>query len=240
MGAWTATTKKDATHPHGAGVWILQATLATIITGFTLFLLAGTLKWEGGWAFFGLNFFVQLLSSIILIRRKSDLLEERTKTQTGTKNWDKVLAPAVMLAGTLGLIVTASLDVRFGWSKPIHPVIRWASLAFALASQLFVLWAMVTNRFFATTVRIQSERDHQVVNTGPYRLVRHPGYAGSVLYNLVIPIVLGSWWAFIPALLTVLLLIVRTRLEDRTLQAELPGYEKFMQETRYRLLPGCW
>jgi protein-S-isoprenylcysteine O-methyltransferase Ste14 len=99
---------------------------------------------------------------------------------------------------------------------------------------------MASNRFFATTVRIQQERGHQVVATGPYRYVRHPGYAGSILYTLAIPIVLGSWWTFIPAALTVVLLVLRTGLEDRTLQADLPDYKNYSKRTSYRLFPGLW
>jgi protein-S-isoprenylcysteine O-methyltransferase Ste14 len=99
---------------------------------------------------------------------------------------------------------------------------------------------MASNPFFATTVRIQDDRGHCVVSSGPYRPVRHPGYLGSMIYNLVIPLVLDSLWTFIPALLTILLLVVRTKLEDRTLQAELPGYRKYAAAVPYRLIPGIW
>ncbi len=105
---------------------------------------------------------------------------------------------------------------------------------------MFVLWAMASNPFFATTVRIQEERGHAVVNQGPYQFVRHPGYFGSVIYTLTSPLVLNSFWAFIPATLTVILLIIRTGLEDRTLQGELPGYSAYATTTRYRLFPGIW
>ena len=104
----------------------------------------------------------------------------------------------------------------------------------------FVLWAMASNPFFATTVRIQDDRGHRVVSSGPYRLVRHPGYFGSLIYNLVIPLVLGSLWTFLPALLTIALLVLRTRLEDRTLQAELPGYPEYAAVVRHQLIPGVW
>ena len=99
---------------------------------------------------------------------------------------------------------------------------------------------MASNAFFATTVRIREERGHSVVNQGPYRMVRHPGYLGSVIYTLFSPLVLNSFWTFIPALFTVCLLIMRTSLEDRTLQGELPGYSEYARKTRYRLLPGIW
>ena len=105
---------------------------------------------------------------------------------------------------------------------------------------MFVLWAMASNPFFAATVRIQSERGQEVVSAGPYRLVRHPGYLGALVYNLAIPLVLGSLWTFIPALFTIALLVVRTALEDRTLQAELPGYAAYTAAVRRRLIPGLW
>lgn len=138
------------------------------------------------------------------------------------------------------MIVTAGLDFRLGWSPRLGSGLWAAGLAVAFCSQLFVLWAMASNPFLATTVRIKDEREHRVVRSGPYRLVRHSGYLGSAAYNLVVPLVLGSLWAYIPALVTVVLLVVRTGLEDRALGAELPGYEEYAAAVRYRLFPGAW
>ncbi|HEX2953959.1 MAG TPA: isoprenylcysteine carboxylmethyltransferase family protein, partial [Bacillota bacterium] len=107
-------------------------------------------------------------------------------------------------------------------------------------SQMFVLWAMYTNPFFATTVRIQNDRGQTVIQCGPYRLVRHPGYLGSIVFNLASPLALGSWWTFLPALFSIILIMIRTGLEDRTLRTELPGYPKYAATTRYRLFPGIW
>jgi len=137
-------------------------------------------------------------------------------------------------------LITAGLDARFGWSGSLSRGLWGLGLVIAFSSQMFVLWAMASNPFFAATVRIQGDRDHNVVRNGPYRLVRHPGYLGSVIYNLVIPLVLASWWTFIPALLSVVLLIIRTALEDCTLQAELPGYQEYSKITRFRLIPRVW
>jgi len=99
---------------------------------------------------------------------------------------------------------------------------------------------MLANRFFSGVVRIQNERGHSVVSDGPYRWVRHPGYAGGFIGDLALPLLLGSAWAFIPAALTAGAVVLRTALEDRTLQAELPGYREYAQRTRFRLLPGVW
>ena len=138
------------------------------------------------------------------------------------------------------MIVVAVLDARLAWSQNIPTAIWWGALLICLASQLFVLWAMVTNRFFTTTVCIQEERGHQVVDTGPYGLVRHPGYTGSVVYTLLIPLVLGSYWTYIPATVTVILLVARTALEDRILQEEPPGYKEYAKNVPHRLFPGVW
>jgi protein-S-isoprenylcysteine O-methyltransferase Ste14 len=184
---------KHTDNKRGVLAWIFQLVFATATAGFLLFLSAGRLDWAGGWVFFGLNLFTQVLSALILIPRRPDLLAERSQIRVGTKSWDRFFAPAIMVVGTLALIITAGMDARFGWSSPINPILWWAALSMALAGQLFVLWAMACNRFFATTVRIQEERGHQVVSSGPYRFIRHPGYAGSILYTLVIPFVLGSF-----------------------------------------------
>jgi protein-S-isoprenylcysteine O-methyltransferase Ste14 len=211
-----------------------------IIAWLVLFLSAGRLNWTAGWAFFCLNAITQIISSFLLVKRQPDMLADRSKAQVGTKGWDKFFAPAIAIVGSLAMFVTAGLDARFGWSKPVSSTIWLLALIVAFGSQIFVLWAMASNPFFATTVRIQEERGHNVVNQGPYRLVRHPGYLGSVNYTLFSPLVLNSFWAFIPAVLTIVLLILRTGLEDRTLQGELPGYATYAATTRYRLFPGIW
>jgi protein-S-isoprenylcysteine O-methyltransferase Ste14 len=101
-------------------------------------------------------------------------------------------------------------------------------------------WALSSNAFFVATVRIQADRGQTVVSGGPYRYVRHPGYLGSILLHLGVPFLLGSLWALIPGFVAVLVMVVRTALEDRTLRAELSGYEEYAERVRYRLLPGVW
>jgi protein-S-isoprenylcysteine O-methyltransferase Ste14 len=109
-----------------------------------------------------------------------------------------------------------------------------------MAGMLLVSWAMASNKFFSTTVRIQDDRGQTVTSSGPYRLVRHPGYVGFLVSNLATPLLLGSLWALIPAVVLEALVVVRTALEDRTLQAELGGYRDYARRVRYRLLPGVW
>ncbi|MGZ9223107.1 MAG: methyltransferase family protein, partial [Anaerolineales bacterium] len=105
---------------------------------------------------------------------------------------------------------------------------------------LFGSWAMVENRFFSGVVRIQKDRGHHVISSGPYRFVRHPGYAGALWTYVFLPMLLDSIWALIPAFLVIGVLVLRTALEDKTLQEELPGYKEFARKTRYRLIPGIW
>ncbi|GAB4490319.1 MAG: hypothetical protein Fur0016_22330 [Anaerolineales bacterium] len=116
-----------------------------------------------------------------------------------------------------------------------------AGLAAAiLGYNIILMWSMVSNAYFTAIIHIQTDSRHRVATGGPYRFVRHPGYVGTILFYLGTPFLLGSAWAVIPAALSCLLLVIRTSLEDKTLQAELPGYKEYAQQTRYRLVPGVW
>lgn len=220
--------------------WAVKMIAMLVVFGAILFLAAGRLNWWGGWAFLGLNAFSLVLTAVLLIPRRPDMLAERSKMQANTKAWDRVLAPLVAMVTPLVMMITAGLDARFGWSGTIPPALWIAALLLAAGCQGFVLWAMLNNPFFAATVRIQNDRGQQVVRSGPYGMVRHPGYLGAVIFNLAAPLVLGSWWTFIPALISIGLNVLRTTLEDRTLQAELPGYREYAQAVRSRLFPGVW
>ncbi len=239
------TTPKLEAHSNvgtmrGIARWAGQMIAALIIFGAILFLVAGRLDWLAGWAYLGMNFLTQLLSAIVLIPRQANLLAERSKVREGTKGWDRFLTPAIVIVAPLAVLLTAGLDERYGWSAPISTSLWIAALILAFCSQMFVLWAMASNPFFATTVRIQNDRGHKVVQNGPYSFIRHPGYLGSIIFNLTLPLVLDSAWIFIPALLTIALIVARTNLEDRTLQDELQGYRDYVKIMRCRLIPGVW
>jgi protein-S-isoprenylcysteine O-methyltransferase Ste14 len=225
---------------RGVVRWAMQMSAAWIVFGAILFVAAGKLNWLAGWAYLGLNALTQMLSSFVLIPQRPDMLAERSQIREGTKAWDRFFTPAIVIFGTLAVLITAGLDERFGWSAPVNTVLWASGLTLAFCSQMFVLWAMASNSFFATTVRIQTDRGQSVTSSGPYRFVRHPGYLGSIIYNLVIPLVLDSSWTFIPALLTIALIIARTALEDRTLKAELRGYKEYTENVKHRLFPGIW
>ena len=140
----------------------------------------------------------------------------------------------------MGSWVVASLDRRFGWTGALPVGVHLAGLAVTLLGYGVFLWALRSNAFFAEGVRIQTERGHRVATQGPYRRVRHPGYAGAILSIVATPLLLGSPWALIPAAIACALYVVRTRLEDATLIDELPGYREYAQQVPYRLLPGIW
>lgn len=236
------TIKTDSKIETECGIlrWAGKITIALVIYGVVLFISSGSLDWPKGWAYLGVVFLTQVLTALVLIPKRPDLVNERSKLQKGTKGWDRFLAPAVAILGPLAMIATAGLDFRNGWSVPVNAQLWIVGLVLAFGSGIFILWAMVANPFFAATVRIQGDRGQTVIDNGPYRLVRHPGYLGSVLFDLATPLALGSWWAFVPAFITIILLIIRTSLEDRTLRAELEGYRKYTTVTRYRLIPGIW
>lgn len=173
-------------------------------------------------------------------RRHPGLLAERQSLEKaqGAKRWDKLLAPLMGVSLSLPLFIVAGLDHRHGWS-PTFPV--WLSilgLVLVTIGYSLAVWALYENRFFSTFVRIQTDRGHVVCDSGPYAIVRHPGYLGNILALPGIALALGSVWTLIPAAIATLVALVRTMLEDRTLQEELPGYRDYTRRVRYRLIPG--
>jgi protein-S-isoprenylcysteine O-methyltransferase Ste14 len=214
--------------------------VGTVIFGAVLFVAAERLNWVEGWVYLGLNTITQIISAIVLTSKNPDLLAERSGVGKGTKKWDQLLSVAVALIAPLLIMVTAGLDARFHSVSAFGSGLWIAGIVLAFLCQMFVLWAMASNPFFALTVRIQEERGHSVIHRGPYQFIRHPGYLGSIIFSLLCPLVLGSTWAVIPALFSCILIIIRTRLEDATLRSELPGYREFATEVRWRLFPGIW
>jgi protein-S-isoprenylcysteine O-methyltransferase Ste14 len=200
---------------------------------------AGRMDWLAGWLYLGVITANLLINVVYLTRVNPELIEHRLRFGAGTKRWDQVWA-ALFTPVFLGIYVVAGFDaVRFEWSG-MSPWLWPLGLILFLPSSALITWSMGVNPFFEKTVRIQTERGHYVIDTGPYRLVRHPGYLGFFGWSLSAPLLLGSWWAFIPALLSVVGLVIRAALEDRTLRRELAGYEDYTNRVRYRLLPGIW
>ncbi len=207
-----------------------------------LLVCGGNLGWWQAWAYSLLVVAAGIGGRMWAERRHPGLLAERQDIEKfqGSKGWDKVLAPLMALSVGFPLVIVAGLDHRWGWS-PVFPL--WLiALGFILISlgYGFAVWALVENRFFSSVVRIQTDRGHVVCDSGPYRLVRHPGYAGNILPLLGIVLALGSVWTLIPAAVALIIAVVRTVLEDQTLQEELPGYRDYARRVRYRLLPGIY
>lgn len=221
---------------------LLQTFVFVILLPFLPILITWNWGWIEAWLYALLAIFGFIISRILAANRYPDLLAERAKfaKHAGAKSWDKVLARLVGLGGAIMPLV-AALDVRDGWSGIYF---NWTLKIFALLIILlgYVIgtWALMENRFFSGVVRIQKDRGHHVVDGGPYRWVRHPGYVGGLLAAFGTPILLDSLWTFGVVAVYTAILVLRTSLEDQTLQAELEGYADYTQRTRYRLLPGIW
>lgn len=201
------------------------------------FMGAGRIDYWQGWIYNGLNIIFLLLSYFLLPR---ELIEERLKPKEGMKKWDKIYY-IVSIPVYFAILIISILDGgRFDWEPRIPILVVIIGVVVYTIGQIIILWAKKANKFFSTVVRIQKDRGQTVCKDGPYRFVRHPGYLGGLLYTIVTPIVLSSFWGLIPAVIAVVLLFIRTHLEDKTLQRELEGYTDYTNETRYRLLPGIW
>ena len=222
-------------------VWISIAALYLSIP-LVLLVCGGDFGWWQAWGYSLLLVAVGIGGRIWAERRHPGLMAERQNAEKlqDAKVWDKVLAPLMALSISFPLQIVAGLDHRFVWS-PAFPL--WLIvLGFILTSlgYAFAVWAMAENRFFSTVVRIQTDRGHAVCGSGPYRIVRHPGYAGNIPPLLGIVLALGSVWAIIPAVVALIIAVVRTTLEDQTLREELPGYRDYARRVRYRLIPGIY
>jgi len=198
--------------------------------------------WWQAWVFSLLIFAAGIGGRIWAELRHPGLLDERASfgTAEGVKVWDKVLAPLMAISISFPLVIVAGLDHHYQWSPAVPLWGNLLGLILVAMGYALAVWALAENRFFSSVVRIQTDRGHVVCDTGPYRIMRHPGYAGNILPLLGIVLALGSLWTVIPAVVALVIAIVRTALEDRALQEELPGYREYAQRVRYRLLPGIY
>jgi len=220
-------------------LYFLTDFLSLAGVGVMLFWSAGRVDWWPAWAVMAVWLVWFTTMDIIMLRFNPDLMTERLVPPKGAKTWDRTIVSILRLTQLVRYII-AGLDQRYSWTGgfPLTAQIV-AIVACVLSSGLFS-WAMASNIFFSQIVRIQADRGHAVATIGPYRYVRHPGYVGMILFEFGISTLLASWWAIIAGVLCATLIIIRTALEDRTLQAELTGYENYSRQVRYRLLPGIW
>lgn len=219
-------------------------TLAVLETVAWILLLAGAalgsagdLRWPMAWAFLlvSVSFAVVALFAV-----SPSLVAERSSLVAKGERADAALSITFALLLYPGTLVACGLDRRFGWSAPLPLLAQASALGLFVGGYAFALWAMRANPFFSTVVRIQSERGHQLVDRGPYRWIRHPGYAGAVFSHLLLPIALGSLWGLMPASLGCLLVALRIPGEERVLRRGLEGYADYMLHVRWRLVPGVW
>ncbi len=218
----------------------LRLAFVTVVYCALLFLLAGTIRWPAAWAYLAIVTVSLVVYSAILVKLHPDLIDERSRPPADAKKWDKPFVAIVGGLGPLALLVVCGLDRRFGWTAPLPPWLTFAGFLFIVAGHMLTNCAVAANRFFSAFVRIQRDRGHQVIESGPYRLVRHPGYLGSILHMFGTGFVLGSLRALDVAAVLSLVLAARTWLEDRTLRSELDGYAAYAGRVRFRLLPGIW
>jgi len=174
--------------------------------------------------------------------RHPGLLAERQNIENiqNAKAWDKVLAPLMAVSVGYPMVFVAGLDHRYNWSSEFPLWLIVIGFVLITLGYAFAAWALAENRFFSSVVRIQTDRGHRVCDSGPYRFVRHPGYAGSVFALFGIVLALSSVWTLIPAAVASIIAVIRTALEDRTLQEELPGYRDYARRVRYRLIPWMY
>jgi len=219
--------------------YVVREIMGLVVMGVALFWSAGQLDWWPAWAALGIMLGWTIATAIIIFRFNPGLLAERLGPRKGAKGWDTAIM-SLLGIGQLTRYILAGLDHRYGWTGSWPLGIQFAGLLICALGYALVVWATASNPFFSQIVRIQSERDHAVAKGGPYRYVRHPAYLGVIAFELAMPLLLVSWWCLLVSGMTALSAILRTVLEDRTLQAELEGYADYARHVRYRLLPGLW
>ena len=229
----------------GAGQAVVkQIVLSTVMMGVMMavfFASSGRRDIPRAWLFFGAAFVYFVASTLALYRFNPELLIARlTLRREGSKTWDEILMRAANLMGMLLIPAVAGLDLgRYGWSS-LDIIYAVPGFVLFILGAVLITWAMIVNRYFESTVRIQEDRDHEVVSTGPYRFVRHPGYLSGILWMSSVPLILGSLYTLLPVMIYGVMMILRTHLEDRTLRDELPGYAEYAERVRFRLIPWVW
>jgi protein-S-isoprenylcysteine O-methyltransferase Ste14 len=222
--------------------YLLRLFLSLLAQAIIFFSAAGQLEIARAWLFFALTFIYYVVSFIILYRFNHELIHHRggSAFRGDSKQWDKYILLIYTFLGVYGQFFVAGWD--FGHIHWFYLGLEYMVVGITLfiISDVMIVWAMVQNPFFEPTVRIQRERGQKVISSGPYRVVRHPGYLAGILWHLAMPLIFGSALTLVYSLLIIVLLVVRTYLEDKTLQAELEGYQEYTKKTRSRLLPGVW
>ena len=219
---------------------IIKTLLSNFLVFLVLFISSGRLNWVEAWIFIFLWAFFQIIQQLILFVFNPELLGKRNVNTPDIKKWD-IVFQRIYLPFVFILIIVAGIDGgRFSKYMSMHKqLFIFGSITMTLG-YLLSIWSIYINTHFETSVRIQQDRKHKVITSGPYRVVRHPGYTAAIVIFLSIPLILKSTWAFIPAFIILILFIIRTYLEDNTLKNELASYAEFCVKTKYRLFPYIW
>jgi protein-S-isoprenylcysteine O-methyltransferase Ste14 len=215
---------------------LIQVSMSIIITLIILLVSAGIIKWIYAWIYTLASVLVIITNAFIF---PTELISERGRKKENVVKWDKIITGIIIIPWCTVYII-AGLDIRFGWTPELALWAHITALSTFLLGNALVSWAMMANNYFSTKVRIQYDRGHTVSSSGPYRYMRHPGYLGMIIFLLSTPVLLGSIWALIPTLMTVILFIVRTSFEDDTLKNKLEGYKDYAETVKYRLISGIW
>lgn len=213
-----------------------------LVIPMLLLVCGGDLGWWQAWIYSLLIFAAGIGGHVWAEKRHPGLMAERQNIENfqNAKTWDKVLAPLMAVSIAFPMVIVAGLDHRYNWSPELPLWLIVIGFILISLGYAFAVWAMAENRFFSSVVRIQVDREHVVCDSGPYRFVRHPGYAGNILSLFGIVLALGSFWTLIPTSVALIITIVRTVLEDQTLLNELPDYQDYAQRVHYRLIPGIY
>ena len=221
----------------------LNGLLKSIAGGFLIFILvficAGHIIYWQGWLYTAMTI-IMLVFSFLSIKNNPELINERLNPGKGTKSWDKVYWIVSTPLFFIMMIISCLDAGRFRWSPELPSWVYGAAIIIYLAGNAIFIQARRANRFFSTVVRIQSDRGQEVCQIGPYRYVRHPGYLGGFLFTAVTPLLFGSLWGLILVSITVVLMIIRTNLEDKTLEEELKGYKEYKGKVKYKVIPYIW
>ena len=220
------------------GKSLIQLVVTVAVIWVMLFGAAGTLDWPRAWWFMAAFVVAILIAVVALWQLNPEIFAARSRVQPGTKLWDYIFITLV-IGGMAAILPVAGFDRRFGGADAPDWVVIVGYVLFVL-SLIGQTWPQAVNRHFEPGVRIQEDRGQTVVDSGPYAIVRHPGYISGSLLALSVALVLGSWWALIPVAIVVVGLVVRTVFEERTLQDGLPGYREYMQRVKWRWVPGLW
>lgn len=217
---------------------LISSLMTLALLAALLQLPAGRWDWKAGWECWLANLAIMVVGGVTLYYRNPELLRRRSEVGENTLLWDKALVTALISTFCLQFVM-AGLDLGRSNSGP-GPVMWWSGLLAANLGFFGMLWCMLVNTHFEATVRLQEDRQHKLVDSGPYAWVRHPGYSTGLLYFLGLGLMLGSWWALTLWGVEIAILAARLVLEEDFLTQALEGYADYRKRVRYRLLPGLW